>query len=202
MKRTIICIGRQFGSGGHEIGKLISAKLNIPFYDKEIINEMVKESGYSKDLLDEYDERSTNSFLYSLSLGAFSLGGSTSANYVLPLTDKIFMVLSDTIKNIAKNGSCVLVGRCADEILSDDPDVFKVFIFNDLNNRIGRIASIQNISRSEAESLIKKTDKSRANYHNFYSDKKWGEAINYDICINSKIGIEKTADVIISALEK
>lgn len=200
MKNISICIGRQFGSGGHEIGKLIAEKLNIPIYDKEIINEMSKKSGISKELLEDYDEKHTNSFLYSLSLGAYTYN-TIAGVPEMPLSDKIFIIQSDTIKSLASKGPCVFVGRCAETVLEKEHDIFSVFIHNDFDNRIERVSSFQNISHDEAASIIRKADKKRATYHNFYSDKRWGDVASYDMCINSKIGTQKVADIIIKAVE-
>ena len=162
---VVICIGRQFGSGGKKIAELVAQKLNIPFYDKEIIYEMAKKSGVSKELLDDYDERPTNSFLYSLSLGSYSAHGNIISNSAgLPLTDKIFIIQSDTIKSLAST-SCVFVGRCADSILSNNKNVFNVFIHADLDARAERISKLYQIRKDQAKALIRKTDKKRASYY-------------------------------------
>lgn len=196
LKDLVICIARQFGSGGREIGKLVSEKLDIPFYDKELINEMSKKSGISKELLEDYDEKPTNSFLYSLSLGAYSYGNSLTGIPEMPLSDKIFVIQSDTIKSIANKGACVIVGRCAETVLADGYNTLSVFVHCDYDKRINRIASLQNISHDEASNMIRKTDKKRATYHNYYSEIRWGDAAGYDLCINSRYGIEKTAEII------
>ena len=201
MKNNIvICIGRQFGSGGKEIGELVAKKLGIPCYDKEIIYKMAKKSGVSKELLEDYDERPTNSFLYSLSLGSYSSHGNIISNTAgLPLTDKIFLIQSDTIKSLATT-SCVFVGRCAESILSNNKNVFSVFINADLDKRIERISKLHKISKDQASSLIRKTDKKRASYHNYYSDLRWGDASTYDLCINSYCDVDYASDLIISAI--
>ncbi len=199
MSNVIYCIGRQYGSGGRAIARLISEKLNIPLYDKELLTEIFKESGISKELLEDYDEKPTSSFLYSLSLGAYSYGASLSGVPEMPLSDKIFLIQSETVKKLADKGSCVFVGRCADEILSDYPNVFSVFVYNDMDYRSNRIQTLKHVSEDEAISRIKKRDKKRATYHNYYSDKRWGEATSYDMCIKSSIGLEKAADIIIAA---
>lgn len=201
-KKMIICIGRQFGSGGKEIGELVAKKLGIPCYDKEIINEMSKKSGVSKELLESYDERPTNSFLYSLSIGSYSSHIDIINNISdLPLSDKIFIIQSDTIKSLAST-SCVFVGRCAEYVLNENPDVFSVFIHADFDHRVDRVMSKQGIKKDEASALIKKMDKKRASYHNYYCETRWGEASAYDLCINSKCNIEYAANIIISALNK
>ena len=196
-KGTVITIGRQFGSGGRAIGKQVAQALDIPFYDKELIKQMAKESGLSHEILDDYDEKPTNSFLYSLSLGAYTYGNSLTGIPEMPMSDKIFVIQSDVIKNIAKQGSCVIVGRCAESILKDVVPCLSLFVHTDFDSRIKRVSEYENISHDEAAEQIRKTDKKRASYHNYYSDLKWGAATSYDLCINSKIGIENAAKLIV-----
>ena len=195
--RTVITIGRQFGSGGRAIGRLVAEKLGIPFYDKEIIKRISKESGLSHEILDDYDEKPTNSFLYSLSLGAYTYGNSITGIPEMPMSDKIFVIQSDVIKKIASEGPCVIVGRCAESILKDEADCLSVFIHADFDSRIQRVSEYDKISHDQAAEQIRKTDKKRASYHNYYSELKWGAATSYDFCINSKIGIENAAQLII-----
>lgn len=195
--RTVITIGRQFGSGGRAIGRLVAEKLGIPFYDKDIIKRISKESGLSHEILDDYDEKPTNSFLYSLSLGAYTYGNSITGIPEMPMSDKIFVIQSDVIKKIASEGPCVIVGRCAESILKDEADCLSVFIHADFDSRIQRVSEYDKISHDQAAEQIRKTDKKRASYHNYYSELKWGAATSYDFCINSKIGIENAAKLII-----
>ncbi len=197
----VITIGRQFGSGGRAIGKLVAEKLGIPFYDKEIIKEMSKESGLSHEILDDYDEKPTNSFLYSLSLGAYTYGNSITGIPEMPMSDKIFVIQSDVIKKLAGEGPCVIVGRCAESILKDNFETLSVFIHSDFDARIKRVAEYDGIRHDEAAEKIRKTDKKRASYHNYYSELKWGAATSYDLCINSKIGIENAADLIVNCFK-
>lgn len=194
---TVITIGRQFGSGGREIGKLVAQKLGIPFYDKDIIKHIAAESGLSHEVLDDYDEKPTNSFLYSLSLGAYGYGSGVASAVDMPISDKIFIVQSDVIKNLAEKGSCVIVGRCAESILKDTVPLLSVFIHTDFENRVLRVGEEQKIPRDKAADIVRKTDKKRASYHNYYSDLKWGTATSYDLCINSAIGEENAAKLII-----
>lgn len=199
-KNTVITIGRQFGSGGRAIGKLVAEKLGIPFYDKEIIKHIAKESGFSHEILNDYDEKPTNSFLYSLSLGAYTYGNSITGIPEMPISDKIFVIQSDVIKYLAKQGPCVIVGRCAESILKDEVDYLSVFIHTDFDSRIKRVSEYDNISYDDAAGRIRKTDKKRASYHNYYSELKWGAATSYDLCINSKIGIENAAQLIVDTV--
>lgn len=192
----IITIGRQFGSGGRQIGEALAKRMDVPFYDKQLLKEAAKESGICEEIFDSFDEKPTNSFLYSLVMDPYSLGfgGSTE----LPLNHKVFLAAFDTIKSLAeKNGSCVFVGRCADYALRDMDNVVNVFIYGDLEDRAKRVAEDKGITESRAKDLIKKEDKSRASYYNYYTSKRWGDMKGYDICINtSRYGIEKTTDIL------
>lgn len=192
----IITIGRQFGSGGRQIGEVLAKRMDVPFYDKQLLKEAAKESGICEEIFDSFDEKPTNSFLYSLVMDPYSLGfgGSTE----LPLNHKVFLAAFDTIKSLAeKNGSCVFVGRCADYALRDMDNVVNVFIYGDLEDRAKRVAEDKGITESRAKDLIKKEDKSRASYYNYYTSKRWGDMKGYDICINtSRYGIEKTTDIL------
>ncbi len=194
---TVITIGRQFGSGGSEIGRLVAEQLGIPFYDKELINHIAKESGLCREIIEDYDEKPTNSFLYSLSLGAYNYSGGISDIFHMPISDRIFIIHSDVIRDLASKGPCVIVGRCAESILKDVVPTVNVFVYNDLSSRITRVSEHDNISREKAADIIKKTDKKRAAYHNSYSEQKWGAAETYDLCIRSNIGTENAAKIIV-----
>ncbi len=198
MAKTIITIGRECGSGGHEIGKRLSEALNIPFYDKEILARAAKDSGICEAFFHENDEKPTHSFLYSLVMDTYSFNGSTLAGYGgLPLNHRLFLAQFDAIKKIASEGPCVLVGRCADYVLENHSDVLNVFVTGDPEDRIKRIADKYEVSYTEAKNLVTKTDKERSNYYNFFSNKSWGKADQYDICINSSIyGIEGSVEAI------
>ena len=183
-EKKIITIGRQFGSGGKQIGEALAEKMNIPFYDKELLKEAAKNSGICEEIFDSFDEKPTNSFLYSLVMDPYSLGFGSSTE--LPLNHKVFLAAFDTIKNLAeKDGSCVFVGRCADYALRDLDNVVNIFLYADMDDRTARIAKKYNISESKAKDMIKKEDKARASYYNYYTSKRWGEMKGYDICINT-----------------
>ena len=201
MKKTIITISRQFGSGGREVGEKLAKDLGIPFYDKELIEIAAKESGLCEDLFESQDEKPTNSFLYSLVMDTYSLGYTNS--YVnMPINHKVFLAQFDAIKKLAEKESCVIVGRCADYALEDDPFAVSVFIKADLDKRIERIKKTFELPENKAADLIQKTDKKRASYYNYYSSKKWGEAKSYDLCIDSgELGIEGAIDLIIKYVE-
>ncbi len=194
---TIITIARQYGSGGHDIGKKLAEELKIPFYDKELLERAAKDSGFCQEIFENYDEKPTNSFLYSLVMDTYSMGYSTAAFAEMPLNHKIFLAQFNAIKDIAKEGPCVIVGRCADYALADFPNVVNVYLYADLQSRIARIARRHDVTDAKAKDLIQKTDKSRASYYNYYTNKKWGEATGYDLCLNTaSLGIDGTIHMI------
>lgn len=195
--KTIITIGRQFGSGGREIGKMLAEQLGFEFYDKEMLNRAANESGLCKEIFETHDEKPTNSFLYSLVMDTYSFGYSVGSFTEMPLNHKVFLAQFDTIKKIAEEGSCVLVGRCADYALESNENVISIFIHADLDSRIKRIARDFELSDAKAKELINKTDKKRASYYNYFTNKKWGDAssYHYSLC-SSKLGIEGTVEAI------
>ena len=196
-KKVIVTIGRQFGSGGHLVGERLAKRLGIEFYDKELLSRAAKESGICEKVLQNYDEKPTNSFLYSLVMDTYSLGYTTSSFSEMPLNHKIFLAQFDAIKNIAKEGPCVIVGRCADYALAEFPNVVNVFLHADLQDRIVRIARRHDLTDAKAKDLIIKTDKRRASYYNYYTSKKWGDAAGYDLSLNTAtLGIDGTIHMI------
>ena len=200
--KYIITIARQFGSGGREIGQALAEKLGIGFYDKELISLAAKESGVDPKIFENVDERATNSLLYSLSMGLFSLGNGFSSMGDLPVNDKLYILQHKIIKQLAEKGPCVIVGRCADYILSDNKDCVSVFIHANLDYRTERAVRVHNVDEARAEQIVTKTDKTRANYYSFYSGHRWGMAENYDLCIDSsKLGKEQIVDLIIDYLK-
>lgn len=197
--KTVITIGRQNGSAGHDIGKLLAEKLNIPFYDKEIITRAAKESGFCEEMIQNHDERPTGSFLYNLVMDTYSFGYNSSAFVDMPISHKVFLAQFEAIKAYAKEGPCVIVGRCADYALADFDNVLNIFIFADdafkVRHLLDRFPDLKTIDKAR-DYYIKK-DKQRQSYYNYYSSKKWGRAESYDLCINSaKLGIEGTVDLI------
>lgn len=193
----IITIGRQYGSAGYEIGKKLAEDLGIQLYDKEMLKRAAKESGLCEELFETHDEKPTNSFLYSLVMDTYSLGYSSSSYADIPINHKVFLAQFDTIKKIAGEGPCVMVGRCADYALEDYDNVMNVFIYADLDQRIRRVAREFNLTDAKAKDIILKNDKKRASYYNYYTNKEWGNAKGYDLCLNSgKLGIDGTVRVI------
>ena len=199
---TIITIGRQFGSAGREIGRVIAKHLDIKLYDKEMLNRAAQESGLCKELFETHDEKPTNSFLYSLVMDTYSLGYSSGSYTDMPINHKVFLAQFDAIKKIADEGPCILVGRCADYALEEYDNVLSIFIHADLDARVRRIARIYDLTDAKAKELIVKTDKKRFSYYFYYSIYRWGDVNSYDMCLNSSmLGIEGTAEAIEKLVE-
>ncbi|MCQ2525554.1 MAG: cytidylate kinase-like family protein [Lachnospiraceae bacterium] len=194
---TIITIGRQFGSGGREIGLKVAEALGIPCYDKELLTRAAKESGFCEEMLINHDERPTNSFLYNLVMDTYSFGYNSNSYSDMPISHKVFLAQFDTIKKIGSEGPCVIVGRCADYALADFDNVLNLFIFGDEKCKIKRIMERFDLTEAKAKDMINKKDKQRQSYYNYYSSKKWGRADSYDLCINSsKLGIDGCVNLI------
>ncbi len=197
MSNLVVTIGRQFGSGGKEIGKALAEKLGIDFYDKELLHLAAEESGIDVELFENADEQPSNSFLYSAVMGNHISLNNFMGYHDLLSNDKLFIFTVDTVRKLAKEKSCVIVGRCADYILKDYDNCVNVFIRADYEDRIKRVAEGSNVSPEQAKSLIKKNDRRRASYYSYYSDKSWGDAESYDICLNaSKVTAQQGADII------
>lgn len=198
----IITIGRQCGSGGKMIGELLAEKMGVKCYDKELLSMAAKHSGLCEELFEKHDERPTSSFLYSLVMDSYSMGYTASGYSDMPINHKIFLAQFDTIKKLASEAPCVIVGRCADYALSDYEGAISVFIHADLDKRIKRIARKHELTDSAAKDRIQKTDKRRASYYNYYTSKKWGDATSYDLCLNSGVlGIDGCVEMIKRAIE-
>lgn len=187
--KYVIAISRQYGSGGHEVGRKLAAKLGIKFYDKELLGKIAKDSGMSENLVEFYDEMPTRSLLFSLAMDAYPMSFAE-----VPLNQKVYQAQVETIKKIAEEESCVIIGRCADSILSDSSNLVSVFIHADMDAKIARVVDREGLTKEKAKEKIIKTDKKRSSFYNFYSvDKKWGEANSHDLTVDSgKIGIDET----------
>ncbi len=196
MENTYITIGRQFGSGGREIGKKVAEALSIPYYDKELLAVAAKESGLSHQFLQNYDEKPTNSFLYSLVMGQQNLLTGVQGTSVEQLASK---AQRDAVLSVAEKGSCVLVGRCADYILRDQPGLIRVFICADRDWRVAHVMERDGVTAKQAEEKMRKLDKARAAYYSFHTDRKWGAAENYDLCVSSSLrGPDAAVDLILA----
>lgn len=201
MKKVIITIGRQFGSGGRTVGKKLAEQLGIAYYDKELINLASKESGICGEFFEKADEKNSGSLLKALAMG-FTMNNAIFQSNDYLSNESLFRIQSDVIRKVAAEGSCVLVGRCADYILREDPDCIDVFISAGWKDRICRAMEYNHLEEKEAEEFLRKADKSRASYYNYYTDKIWGAAESYDLCINSSLyGIDRTVAFIRSFID-
>ena len=195
--KSIITIARQYGSAGREIGEKLAEELGIPCYDKELLERAAEESGISKELFENHDEKPNNSFLYSLVMDTYSGGYPTTAFSGLPLNHKIFLAQFNAIKKVADESPCVIVGRCADYALSEYSNCISVFIHSDMPTKIKRIMEKYDLSEKKAEEKIVKTDKQRSSYYNYYSNKKWGTATAYNLSVSSgACGIDATVSLL------
>ena len=192
-KHIIICVGRQLGSGGHDIARMLAMDFNANYYDRELLNLAAKESGFSEKFFEENDEK--KGFFKSLfNMQAPHLGGTSSLYRTNFSQESLFQFQSDAIRKAAEEGSCVFVGRCADYVLRDMPNVVKVFITASMRSRIDKLLAQRSILQAEEK---------RASYYNYYTGKTWGAAESYDLCIDSSIlGLEETEKLIADFIRK
>ena len=196
----IITISRQLGSAGRSIARIVAEHYGITVYDKKLIQLAAQQSGLGEQYFKDADEHVSRSFLHFL----FGSRGDTSHHAESPLSnDALFKVQSDVIRDIASRESCVLLGRCADYILRDRDDLIRIFICADDEDRLARYAKHDGISTDEARPILTKSDSRRSAYYNYYTQRTWGQADNYDLCINSsRLGIEGTAATIIRYIDE
>ena len=195
MDKKLITISREFGSGGRLIGKRLAEKLDIPYYDKELLDRIEEESGFSKEMIVEAEKKAKNSFLYSL---ASAMGTGEAGPESLSLNERFFLAQFDTIRRIADEGSCVIVGRCADYVLRGMPEATNVFIYAEEADKIKRAVQEYGVPEDSVKKLMKDTDKARANYYSYHTGRKWGDHVNYNLSIDSGyIEIEDIVDLII-----
>ncbi len=198
-KNYIITIGRQLGSGGKLVGDMLSKRLNIPCYDKELLQIVSKESGVSKDFFEKADEKDNSGLLRGFS--SFLEGDFFTNNFLSG--ESLFKMQSDVIQKLAEKQSCIFVGRCADYILRSHPRLLSVFISASIKERVARITELQHMPEHKAKTLIEQAEKKRATYYNYYSNKAWGVATSYDLCINSTtFGIDETVECILDFVRK
>lgn len=203
-KNIIITIARQYGSGGREIGEKVAEILGIPIFDKQLITDAASKGNLNEEVIKRTDETAANSLLYTLAMGSNTVGTTMHFGYKMPINDKLFILQSEVIKEYAKAGSCVIIGRCSDYVLRDEENVFRLFIYGDLEHRKARVAARHpEIKSSQIMDVINKTDRRRASYYNFYTGNKWGKYDNYDMAINSStLGIQGTSELIARCAEK
>ncbi|MBR2012851.1 MAG: cytidylate kinase-like family protein [Clostridia bacterium] len=189
MALPIITIGRSFGSGGRLIGKKVATLLNIPLYDRELIALTAERSGFHEAVVEQMQQDRPASLLYTL----------THTSIDVPLQDQVFFAQTKVIKELAAQGPCVIVGRCADSILEEDFDTLEVFIHAPLELRAERAEKVYHLEAKNFKDLVKKKDKARKAYYDYFAHRSWGKADHYDLCINSAIGIDLAADLIVRA---
>ena len=193
----IITIGREYGSGGREIGQAVAKALGIAFYDKQIISLAAKKSGLSDEFIANNEQRVRGGLMHNLAAASAYSGGFFSSQY-LPLSESIFISQAQVIRDIAGKESAVIVGRCADYILDGRENTINVFIHAPQDKRVERIMKLHNVDEAAAIKEIQISDKERGNHYFRYTDRKWGKAQNYDICINSALmGIDKTVEMLV-----
>lgn len=199
---TILCISRQFASGGHEIGKRIAELYEVPFYDSEIITESVKKTGLDEDLIRNSDETATNSLIYSIAMSSFMNMGTP---FIEAPGDKVFQIQANIIREFAEHGPCVIVGRCAGEILRGNPDCRRIFIYADQELRVRRAVELYGFPANNMEERLRLKDRERSAYHTRYTTSKWGSSDSFDLAMNtSRCGIPgavKTIEAYVDHLE-
>ncbi len=192
----IIVISRQYGSGGSEIGRRLAEQLGIPYYDKNFVDTAVKNSGLSTDFLEEEEQKFISSLLFNLATGGYRHNSDKA------VADQVFIAESNALKEVAQQGSCVIVGRCADHILKEGFDVFSVFVHAPIKARVERAVGQCGVAERRAEATVRERDRARARHYEYYTDKDWGDCDNYHLTVNSGyFGIEKSVDLIKQALE-
>lgn len=186
MKHMIITIAREYGSGGRLIGQRLAEELNMPFYDKKLITLAAQESGFAEDFVAKTEQKKTFSFFYNLYM----------TSNELPAAEQVFLAQSQVIRKIAQEGSCVIVGRCADYILREFDNCLRVFVHAPLEWRIQCVRDIYHENVDNYADYLQKQDKNRAGYYNYFTQNKWGKAQNYHLSIDSSIGIPPTVQVL------
>ena len=199
-KRIVVTVSREFGSGGRIIGKMVADKLGIPYYDREIIELSAQSAGFSKEFVENNEQKVKNKFFHNFIYAGDYMNGYSGTVHV-SMADKLFISSCETIEKIAEN-SCVIVGRCADFVLKDRKDVFNIFIYADLEHKVKRAVEKYGVKPDKAKQEVKRTDKHRANHYEYYTERKWGERNNYHLCVNSGlIGVENCAELIADAVK-
>ena len=194
MKHVIITMAREYASGGSEIAQAVADKLGIPLYNKELITIAAKKSGLAEEAIAASENQRSSSLIYSL----YMMGNT------MPLADQVYILQSNVIKELAQKGSCVILGRCGDYVLRDRKDVLRTFVFAPLDQRIAIAKSrpdAKDMSDRLWETTLAKHDRARASYYNYYTENHWGEAKNYDLCLNAALGRDVCADLIVKAAQ-
>lgn len=194
----IVTIAREYGSGGSTVGRKLAEKLGCPFFDKELLALAAKESGIKEDLFQSLDEKPTNRFWDALPTGGSFYGSHHSSLGTLPIGDRLFLIQSEIIQKVASQGSCVIVGRCADYVLRDDPNAIRIFVHSPTEAKLKRIVHSYLIPEDEARSHMDRIDKERSGYYSHHTQGRWGKAENYHLSIDSSVlGLDGTADLLL-----
>ncbi len=198
MKQPIICISREFGSGGRIIGERVAKEQKIPFYDRSIIDKTAQATGLAAEFIEQEEQRFNNSMLFNLSMAGHTVTASGIA-----LTNRVFEAESQIIRELAEQGPCVIVGRCADYVLRDHPHLFSVFICADFDWRVHRAITQYQLPEDRAARTVRSMDKQRARHYHFYSDRDWGDRQHYDMILNSsRLGIDACVGLLSKALKQ
>ncbi|MDR1376242.1 MAG: cytidylate kinase-like family protein [Synergistaceae bacterium] len=196
MSGLVITIGREFGSGGRQVGEQLANGLGIAFYDKSLIHLAVAKSGLDPVTIEKAEEEATSKFLFNLAIGGYAATGVFSQVNV-PISDQIFFAQSKAIEELASQGNCVIIGRCANYILRDHPKLVRVFIYGRKEDKLRRIVEQYGVPQEESETKMAKMDKGRANYYEYYTDEKWGSVKSYDLAINTSFaGIDGAVKIV------
>ena len=200
MERTfVITIGRQLGAGGRALAEELGRRLGVPVYNRELISEAARQSGLKSELFEKADEDENH--LKPLGTGIWSFGSMINSGYIN--NDTLFAIQSETIERLAEQGSCIIVGRCADYVLREHEGVLSVFVTAPLEDRVERLCASCDKCEKECRQMVERTEHRRASYYNYYTFKTWGAAESYDLCLNSSLlGIEGCADVVEVALKQ
>lgn len=197
----IIAMEREYGSGGNEIGRRLAKKMGIELYDRTILVEAAKRLGISPIYIENLEETAPGSLIFNLSKTA--LGGSRKENPNLPMSEQLFLEERDIIQEIVEKESCIIVGRCATDILKDREDCLRVFVRASQDYRIKRAIEAENIAKEEAEEMLRKSDKRRSNFFTTHTGLKWRAMDNYDICLDSEsLGIDQCVELLASMMKK
>ena len=187
--KTIVTIGREYGSGGRIVAQRLAEKLGVPFYDKEVIQGVAKKTGFAENFVREAVRRPTNSFMYDLYFSTHSLS----------IPDQVFIAQSGVIKDLADKGGCVIVGRCADYILREHKELLRTFVYAPLEQRVQRAREEYHDKEDNLEGFVIRQDKQRASYYNYFTSIRWGDRKSYDLCVSSALGLDTAVEIIYHA---
>lgn len=200
----IINIGREYGSLGHKVAQRLAERLDVPYYDKELIKRAAKESGVAEEVFKVVEEQQSKSFLFSIAMGVYNYASKVSPAGTVSLSDRLFLIQNDIIKKVASEGSCVIVGRCSNYILRNSGNTcVNIFIHANLEDRVANVMQYDKLEKKPALDLITKIDKNRANYYNYYTGEKWGSKDAFELIVNiSKLGFNETTELLYNYIQR